>query len=132
MAVDFEINGCPINRYQLLEVLTALLLGRPPQLAAHSVCVECKRAGHTCVLVSQATLCMGPLTHAGCGAICPACNRGCYGCFGPMESPNVEALVSHLRSAGVPAVALQRLLRGFTGYAETFRSTSEKLERGEL
>jgi len=132
VAVDFELNGCPINRYQLLEVLTALLLGRPPQLPAHSVCVECKRAGTTCVLVSQGTPCMGPLTHAGCSAICPAYHRGCYGCFGPMESPNTEALVIHLRGAGVPAATLQRLLRGFTGYAESFRSASDKLERGEL
>jgi sulfhydrogenase subunit delta len=132
VAVDFELNGCPINRYQLLEVLTALLVGRPPQLTAHSVCVECKRAGTTCVLVANGTACMGPLTHAGCGAICPSFQRGCYGCFGPMESPNAEALVTYLRSAGVPAPALQRLLRGFTGYAETFRSASDKLERGEL
>ena len=132
VAVDFELNGCPINRYQLLEVLTALLVGRPPQLPAHSVCVECKRAGTTCVLVSHGTACMGPLTHAGCGAICPSYNRGCYGCFGPMESPNAEALITHLRTAGTPAPALQRLLRGFTGYAETFRSASDKLERGEL
>jgi sulfhydrogenase subunit delta len=132
VAVDFELNGCPINRYQLLEMLTALLLGRPPQLPAHSVCVECKRAGTTCVLVSHGTPCMGPLTHAGCGAICPSFNRGCYGCFGPMESPNAEALVVHLRTTGVSAPALQRLLRSFTGYSEIFRAASDKLERGEL
>jgi sulfhydrogenase subunit delta len=132
VAVDFELNGCPINRYQLLEVLTALLLGRAPQLAAHAVCGDCKRAGMTCVLVSHGTPCMGPLTHAGCGAICPSYNRGCYGCFGPMESPNAEALVAQLRSIGISAPALQRLLRGFTGYAEIFRSASDKLERGEL
>ena len=132
VAVDFEVNGCPINRYQLLEILTALLLGRAPQLPAHSVCVECKRAGTTCLLVSQGRPCLGPLTHAGCGAICPAYNRGCYGCFGPMESPNAEALVSHLRTLGVPAHTLQLLMRGFTGYAETFRSVGDKLQRGEL
>jgi sulfhydrogenase subunit delta len=132
VAVDFELNGCPVNRYQLLEILTALLLGRPPQLPAHSVCVECKRAGTNCVLVSHGIACMGPLTHAGCGALCPAYNRGCYGCFGPMESPNTDALVAHLRSAGIPAAALKHLLRTFTGYAETFRSASDKLERGEL
>jgi sulfhydrogenase subunit delta len=132
VAVDFELNGCPINRHQLLEVLTALLLGRPPQLPAHAVCVECKRGGMTCVLVSHGTACMGPLTHAGCGALCPAFNRGCYGCFGPMESPNAEALVAHLRTIGIPVPALQRLLRGFTGYAEIFHSASDKLERAEL
>jgi hypothetical protein len=86
----------------------------------------------TCVLVSRATRCMGPLTHAGCRAICPAYSRGCYGCFGPMESPNTEALISYLLKVGVPVAPLQRLLRGFTGNTKTFRSTSDKLERGEL
>jgi len=127
VAVDFELNGCPVNRYQLLEVLTALLLGREPHLPAHSVCVECKRRGATCVLVAHGTPCLGPLTHAGCGAICPAYNRGCYGCFGPMETPNPESLGSYMLSTGMPRDALVRLLRGFTGYAEVFRSASEKL-----
>jgi len=127
VAVDFELNGCPVNRYQLLEVLTALLLGREPHLPAHSVCVECKRKGTTCVLVAHGTPCLGPLTHAGCGALCPAYNRGCYGCFGPMEAPNPESLSSFLLNAGMPRDAMFRMLRGFTGYAEAFRSASEKL-----
>jgi sulfhydrogenase subunit delta len=127
VAVDFELNGCPVNRYQLLEVLTALLQGREPHLPAHAVCVECKRRGVTCVLVAHGTPCLGPLTHAGCGAICPAYNRGCYGCFGPMETPNAESLATYLLSTGMQRDALVRILRGFTGYAEVFRSASEKL-----
>jgi sulfhydrogenase subunit delta len=127
VAVDFELNGCPVNRYQLLEVLTALLVGREPHLPAHSVCVECKRKGTTCVLVAHGTPCLGPLTHAGCGAICPAYKRGCYGCFGPMEAPNPESLSSYMLSTGMPRDAMVRILRGFTGYAEAFRAASEKL-----
>ncbi|MBI3484166.1 MAG: oxidoreductase [Acidobacteria bacterium] len=129
VAVDFELYGCPINKYQLLEVLTALLIGRTPHLPAHSVCVECKRRGTVCVTVAQGIPCVGPLTHAGCGAICPAYNRGCYGCFGPMESPNPDSLMRHLQGCGVPRGDLVRLLRGFTGYAEAFRTASEKLEK---
>ncbi len=129
VAVDFVINGCPIRKEQLLEVLTALLIGRTPQLPTHSVCVECKRRGNVCVLVAQGVLCLGPLTNAGCGAICPAFNRGCYGCFGPMEAANSEALVSHLHNVGVARGELLRLLRGFTGFAEEFRSASDKLEK---
>ncbi|GAA4149917.1 oxidoreductase [Actinomadura keratinilytica] len=84
--VDFELQGCPIDRRQLLEVLSAFLMGRKPNVPRHPVCFECKRRGNVCVMVAHGTPCLGPITHAGCGAICPAYGRGCYGCFGP--SPN--------------------------------------------
>ncbi len=87
VTVDFELRGCPIDRRQLLEVIAALLHGRTPQRPAHSVCVECKRRGNVCVVVADGTPCLGPVTHAGCGALCPSYNRGCYGCFGPAEHP---------------------------------------------
>ncbi len=87
--VDYELRGCPIDRHQLLELLTALLAGRRPNLPVYSVCQECKLRGTSCVLVSAATPCLGPVTQAGCGAICPAFRRGCYGCFGPMPGANV-------------------------------------------
>ena len=63
---------------------------RPPARASRrtSVCIECKRRGTVCVMVAHGTPCLGPVTHAGCGALCPAYDRGCYGCFGPMETPN--------------------------------------------
>jgi coenzyme F420-reducing hydrogenase gamma subunit len=127
--VDFELSGCPINKYQLLEVLTSLLMGLTPHLPGHSVCLECKRRGTPCVMVSQGIACMGPLTQAGCGALCPAYQRGCYGCFGPMESPNAESFASYLLKNKTPSPELIRLLRGFTGYAEAFRSVSDKLAK---
>jgi sulfhydrogenase subunit delta len=129
VAVDFELNGCPINKVQALEVLTALLQGRAPHLPSHAVCMECKRRGTVCVTVAEGIACLGPLTHAGCGAICPAFNRGCYGCFGPMENPNPDSLTAHLLDIGVPRGHIIQLLRGFTGYADAFRTASEKLER---
>jgi len=129
VAVDFELNGCPINKYQLLEVLTALLMGRTPHLPRHSVCLECKRRGTSCVMVSQGTLCLGPLTQAGCGALCPAYNRGCYGCFGPMENPNPDSFAGYVLQNGTPRSELIRMLRGITGYAEVFRSAGDKLAK---
>ena len=105
--VDFELNGCPINKTQLVEVLAAFLNGRRPNVPAYSVCMECKRRGTTCVLVAHGTPCLGPVTHAGCGAICPAYARGCYGCFGPMESPNVAAVMPRLLELGLDARALR-------------------------
>jgi coenzyme F420-reducing hydrogenase gamma subunit len=119
--VDFELHGCPINKAQLLEVLTAFLHGRRPGIPSTSVCTECKRRGTVCVTVAHGTPCLGPVTHAGCGAICPAYNRGCYGCFGPMEAPNVAALTARLLDLGMDEPAVTRVFRTFNADASAFR-----------
>ena len=98
--VDFELRGCPINKEQLIEVVSAYVNGRKPNVPKYSVCVECKRQGTPCVMVAQGTPCLGPVTQAGCGALCPAYQRGCYGCFGPMETPNTRALSEQWKSLG--------------------------------
>ncbi len=126
--VDFELQGCPINKHQLLEVITALLIGREPHVPRHSVCVECKRRGTVCVMVAQGVPCLGPVTQAGCYAICPSVNRGCYGCYGPMEAPNTESLGKHMEALGLAPAEIMRLYRNFTGYAEAFRVASEAYE----
>ena len=111
--VDFELHGCPINKAQLLEVLTAFLHGRRPQISSASVCQECKRRGNVCVMVAYGTPCLGPVTHAGCGALCPAYDRGCYGCFGPMETPNTVSLTKQLRVLGLGDAGVERVFRTF-------------------
>ena len=123
--VDFELHGCPINKLQLVEVISAFLAGRKPQIAAHSVCVECKRRGTVCVMV-QGTPCLGPVTHAGCGAICPAFRRGCYGCFGPMETPNTAALMQEWASLGASEQARHRALQTFNAAAPPFREEAKR------
>ena len=90
--VDLELRGCPISKAQLVETVSALLNARKPRLPSTSVCMECKARGTPCVMVANGTPCLGPVTQAGCGAICPAYARGCYGCFGPAETPNYAAL----------------------------------------
>jgi coenzyme F420-reducing hydrogenase gamma subunit len=122
--VDLELRGCPIDRRQLLEVLTALLAGRRPAIAQHSVCQECKRRGTTCVLVASGTACLGPVTQAGCGAICPAYGRGCYGCFGPMPGANTAALEPVLRATGLGTLGLGRLYRTFNVTSPAFRDAA--------
>ncbi|HTB44996.1 MAG TPA: oxidoreductase [Acetobacteraceae bacterium] len=124
--VDFELRGCPINKHQLLEVLVAYLHRRKPDIPAHSVCMECKARGTVCVLVRGAASCLGPVTHAGCGAICPAYNRGCYGCFGPKETPNTVSLSRKLRDGGMNERDLQRVYRTFNATAEAFREESDR------
>lgn len=111
--VDLELQGCPIDRGQLLEVITAFLSGRKPDIPRHSVCFECKRRGTPCVTVARGTPCLGPITHAGCGALCPAYGRGCYGCFGPSGSVNMPAMIPLLRSDGMSDEDMLRILHTF-------------------
>ena len=124
--VDFELQGCPVDRRQLLEVIAAFLQRRRPVVPAHSVCVECKARGTTCVLVATAMPCLGPVTQAGCGAICPAYNRGCYGCFGPMETPNAPALSRKLAACGVGERDLQRVYSTFNVGELPFREEAAR------
>jgi len=129
VAVDFELHGCPVDRHQLLEVLSAFLAERRPSIPSYSVCVECKRRGNVCVTVAHGTPCLGPVTHAGCGAICPACDRGCYGCFGPMETPNDEALTARMRELGAETPDLIRAYRSFNANAPAFRAAGGRAAR---
>lgn len=127
--VDFELRGCPINKYQLVEVISALLNGRKPNIPAYSVCVECKRKGNVCGLVAHGTYCLGPVTQAGCDALCPSYHRACFGCFGPKETPNTSALASKWKTAGMPKEEVVRLYRSFNAYADAFRKESEANEK---
>lgn len=126
--VDFELPGCPIDKAQLLGVLRALLFGTRPQLPTHSVCLDCKRAGAACVLVSRGEPCMGPVTSNGCGAICPHMGRGCYGCFGPAAGANLPALLALFESRGVSRGDMVRRLRGVAANAPAFREASDAIE----
>ncbi len=125
--VDFELRGCPIDRYQLLEVILAALAGRHPRIPGHSVCQECKGRGTVCVLVAKGIPCLGPVTQAGCGALCPAINRGCFGCFGPADTANTKSLTGKLIAEGLSPVDASRLYRTFNANAPAFRTESEVL-----
>lgn len=126
--VDFELRGCPINKNQLLEVINATLNGRAPNIPHYSQCVECKKHGTVCVMVAKGTPCLGPVTHAGCGNLCPSTNRGCYGCFGPSEAPNGMALAKQLEKLGMTKIEIKDFFRSYNGNAGPFRETSEAYE----
>jgi sulfhydrogenase subunit delta len=127
--VDFELRGCPINKAQLVEVISAFLKQRQPNVRAHSVCIECKRRGTVCIMVARGIPCLGPVTHDGCGAICPAYDRGCYGCFGPKENPNTASLSHAFSSMGVSETEILRVYRNFNAWAQEFRRESESHEK---
>jgi len=127
--VDFELRGCPIDKGQLLEVISAFLHGRKANVPAHSVCMECKRRGAVCVMVARGTPCLGPVTQAGCGALCPSYDRGCYACFGPKETPNVPSLMRWWReSLEVKENGVVRSLRTFNCGAGDFARESIRHE----
>ncbi len=111
--VDLELRGCPIDRGQLLQMLASVLNRHALRLPTTSVCIECKARSTSCVMVAHGTPCLGPITQAGCNALCPSFHRGCYGCFGPMESPNVGALRAQLGTLGLDGDAIFRLLNTF-------------------
>ncbi len=117
VTVDYELRGCPISKPQLLELITSYLSGKKPAIANESVCVECKRRGQICILVAKGTTCLGPVTHAGCGALCPSYDRGCYGCYGPKENANTQALADHVKGQGESQDDLRRLFRSFNAAA---------------
>jgi len=127
--VDMELRGCPIDRRQLLELLGALLNGRRPNIATHSVCVECKLRGSVCVMVAHGQPCLGPVTQAGCGAICPACTRGCYGCFGPQDTVNTDSLGRAWLRAGKQPDELRRAFHTFNAGAEPFAQAGSKYDQ---
>ncbi len=128
VTVDFELRGCPINKYQLLEVLNALLNQRKPNIPHYSVCIECKRRGVVCVMVARGIPCLGPVTQAGCDALCPSYERGCFGCFGPKENPNPASLAASFAESRMDSRDIVRAFRGFNAGAEPFRKVSEAYE----
>ncbi len=129
--VDLELHGCPIDKGQLVEVLAAAIQGRRPRIPTYSVCVECKRRGNVCVAVAGGAPCLGPVTQAGCGALCPSVNRGCYGCFGPQDSSNLPAMTDVLRAQGMSRRDAVRVYRTFNSGAEAFRAESERIAAGK-
>jgi coenzyme F420-reducing hydrogenase gamma subunit len=133
--VEAELRGCPISPGQLVELLVSLTTGRRPQLPDQAVCLECKRRRIPCVMVAGAMPCLGPVTRTGCGAICPAFGRGCYGCFGPREGANTAGLAeAFITGAAAGAgdsrrdpVDVGRLFAGFNGATAPMRSITDKL-----
>ena len=123
--VDLEIWGCPVNKYHLAEAIAALLQSRKPNLPEYSLCMECKQSNNTCVMIAEGKPCLGPITRAGCGAICPSMSRGCYGCFGPSPAAEIDAFAPHLKALERYPGEAVHLLRTISGNAPEFRRAAE-------
>ena len=126
VAVDFELWGCPVSGPQILAVVNSLLLGVAPRDNADKVCTDCKRRDLTCVMVSRGIPCMGPVTRAGCGALCPGLGRDCYGCYGPAENTNTDALAAQFGRQGLDPPAIVRRFRSINSQAPAFLAAANK------
>jgi len=126
VAVDFELWGCPVSGPQILAVVNSLLLGAAPRDDADKVCTECKRRNFACVMVSRGIPCMGPVTRAGCGALCPGLGRDCYGCYGPAETANTDALAAQFGRQGLDPPAIARRFRSINSQAPAFLAAADK------
>lgn len=120
--VDLELWGCPVNARQVFQALRQLLFGVAPLVDKDKLCVECKRLQHVCVLVAEGKPCLGPVTHTGCGALCPAFGRDCYACFGPAENPNTGALARRFQGLGLVPEAVAQRFHFINSHAPAFRT----------
>ena len=125
--VDFELRGCPVDKQQLIEVVLAFAHGRQPKTSTECVCQPCKRRGTVCVVVSQKKPCLGPVTQAGCGAICPAYDRGCYACFGPSSQPNMQGLSDGILEGKLSKSQAAMYLQTFHAASKEFADESRRL-----
>ena len=123
--VDGYLKGCPISKSELLEFAVSALLGKVPNLRAHSVCVECKLNENVCLLTYEGARCMGPVTNAGCGALCPTNGRACYGCYGPNSDANVTSMGRIFERLGASRADIVRKLRYFAGTQVPFKNGAE-------
>lgn len=123
--VDVSLPGCPPHRNTILEVVKSAALRRRPHLRHHSVCIECKLRDNSCLLTGEKRPCMGPVTHAGCGAICPSLNRECEGCYGPMNAANPSSHSQILAEIGLSWDDVKRKFRKYAGATAEYRTEAE-------
>ena len=98
--VNYYARGCPTNRFEIVDIIRSLIVGRKPEIPNYPVCIECKRNGNTCVY-DLGKSCLGPVTRAGCDSRCPNSVDGCEGCRGPVDDPNMNAQKDLLAEHGL-------------------------------
>jgi coenzyme F420-reducing hydrogenase gamma subunit len=117
VTVDYYVRGCPPVTSELVKVIQALLLQRKPDIPNYPVCVECKMAGNICVF-EQGKTCLGPVSRAGCSAICVTAGRHCWGCRGPVENPNINSEKDILQKYGLTVDQVLEKFKIYNTYTE--------------
>ncbi|MEJ2738229.1 MAG: NADH:ubiquinone oxidoreductase [Dehalococcoidia bacterium] len=115
--VDYYVRGCPPVTSELVKVIQALLLQKKPDIPNYPVCVECKMAGNICVFELGKT-CLGPVSRAGCSAICVTAGRHCWGCRGPVDNPNTDSEKDILQKYGLTVDQVLEKFKIYNTYTE--------------
>jgi coenzyme F420-reducing hydrogenase gamma subunit len=115
ITVDAVIPGCPIDRGEFLHIVQRVLQGRKPKLPDFPVCVECKLGENAC-LNKHGKPCLGPITRAGCNAICTSYGTGCEGCRGWAPEANFPYMRDVLKGHGMPDTAIDSMFTMFNAY----------------
>lgn len=110
--VDVVIPGCPIDRHEFVQVVRTLLQGRDPKMPTYPVCIECKLLENVCIY-DRGGVCLGPITRAGCHAVCPAYGVGCDGCRGLIPFPKIDSLREVLAERGLSSAEIEDRLSLF-------------------
>ncbi len=113
--VDFAIPGCPIDRNEFVNCVKALLLGKKPPIPDYPLCVECKLKENVC-LYTKGEVCLGPVTRAGCNAICPTYGQSCEACRGYISNPNDTSMRDLLAKHGLTVEDILTRYTMFTTY----------------
>ncbi len=122
--VDYVVRGCPMSTPEFLHILKSLVLGRKPEIFDHAVCVECKLSENECVL-DKGQFCLGPVSRAGCNAICPANGQYCTGCRGLVSNVNIGGAIGMLQRHGFSRKEALKKLEMYSALNERIRQTTE-------
>ncbi|MCA9876074.1 MAG: hypothetical protein KC441_20520 [Anaerolineales bacterium] len=112
ITVDLVVPGCPISGAEFVRVVKGLLQGRFLEPPDYPLCIECKLKENVCVF-QRGQICLGPITRAGCDAVCPAYGTGCEGCRGLIANPSLPAFYAVLEEHGLSTEDIENRLSMF-------------------
>jgi sulfhydrogenase subunit delta len=127
--VDFKVHGCPMDKYEFLDIVSHLLHGKTPVIPNYPVCVECKRLETPCRVESFNEECMGMLARAGCGPPCPADGIPCEACRGFVDEPNEASFEKMMLRLGYSPERAKTKSRMFTANCRGDSDISSSLHK---
>lgn len=125
--VDYFIRGCPPTEKEIINLIETLYnLGELPKPVDNPVCVECRAKKNPCLLAKKKQ-CLGPVTFGGCDALCTSQGISCYGCRGPVSSPNVDRLVKLFKTQGIDDEHIKLMFMTFAGTSKGYSDYFDKV-----